>query len=187
MCAHDDTGVGEPDPKDGERRRSPRFCCSGHAKIYCLPFDGKSIAGTLRNLSLGGICLDLAHPIEPGARTELIVRVNDASFRAAALVRGQRDALGASLQFMQLSAGGREVLAELLERLARVQVLNRKLRSSHIDEETERILAERPKFRIARAASCAIGASSTVQACEPEEATGSQIVVAEGFAIDLFG
>jgi len=88
---------------------------------------------------------------------------------------------------MQLSAGGREVLAELLERLARVQVLNRKLRSSHIDEETERILAERPKFRIARAASCAIGAGSTVQACEPQEVTGSEIVVADEFAIDLFG
>jgi c-di-GMP-binding flagellar brake protein YcgR len=137
--------VGGSHSRDGDRRRSPRFTCAGRATIRCLPFDGKSVSGTLRDLSAGGICLDVAQPVESGARTEIIVYANAASFRAAALVTGQR-ARGTSLQFLQISSRGQDVLADLLQQLARVQALNRKLRSARIDEETEQILTERGGF-----------------------------------------
>jgi hypothetical protein len=130
------------DTRDGERRRSPRFPCAGQATICGLPLDGKSIPATLRNLSAGGICVSIATPVELGARTEIVVRANAASFRAAALVAG-RTALGTGLQFLQVSARGKDVLADLLEQLARLQALNRKLRSPRIDEDTERMLTTR--------------------------------------------
>jgi len=131
--------------REGERRQSPRFRCAGRATIRCLPFDGKSISGILRDLSAGGICLDVAQAVEPGARTEIVVHANAATFRAAALVTGQRTR-GTSLQFLRISARGKDVLADLLQRLARFQALNRKLRSARIDEETERMLTEQSGF-----------------------------------------
>ena len=133
--------------KDSERRRSPRFNCGGQATVYCLPLDGTSISATLRNLSSGGICLDASQPIKLGARAELVVRVNTSSFRAAALAIGRSELSGTSLQFVRISAGGKETLADLLERLARLQALNRRLRSSRIDPDTERALAQRQASR----------------------------------------
>lgn len=138
----------QSDLKASERRRSPRFTCGGRAAIYCLPYDGRSIPGTLRNLSEGGICLDLAQPVEPGARTEIVVRVNAASFRAAALVKGQRQPSSTCMQFVEISTGGRDALADVLDRLARLQTLNRKLRADRMDAETERALAEEAGFRL---------------------------------------
>jgi len=136
----------EPGPKADDRRRNPRFSCGGRAIVHCLPFDGISIAGVLRDLSLGGICLAAAQPMESGARTEVIVSVNATSFRAAALVSGQRRGRGTCLQFMEMSARGQSMLAELLGRLASLQALNRRLRSSQIDEETKRVLLERERL-----------------------------------------
>lgn len=136
------------DPKGDERRRSPRFSCGGCATIYRVPFDGISISATLRNLSVGGICLDLAKPVDPGTRTEVVLRVNASSFRAAALVKAQKDLSSTSLEFVQISAGGKDVLEDLLERLAKLQALNRKLRSSRIDEDTRRMLTDKKKFSL---------------------------------------
>jgi hypothetical protein len=136
------------DPKGEERRRSPRFNCGGCATINRVPFDGTSISATLRNVSVGGVCLDMAKPVDPGVRTELVLRVNATSFRAAALVKEQRDLSSTSLEFVQISAGGKDVLEDLLERLAKLQALNRKLRSSRIDEDTRRMLTEKKKFEV---------------------------------------
>lgn len=132
--------------KDGERRRSPRFACGGRATIQCLPFEGVPISGVLRDLSVGGICLEVAEPVEPGARTEVVVSVNAASFRAAALVTGPRAQSGTCLQFLKMSAGGKDVLADMLDRLAKLQALNRKLRASHMDAETARMLKQSGRF-----------------------------------------
>ena len=71
------------------------------------------------------------------------MHVNASSFRAAALVKAQKDVSSTSLEFVQISAGGKDVLEDLLERLAKVQALNRKLRSSRIDEDTRRMLADK--------------------------------------------
>jgi PilZ domain len=140
--------VGEPRLKIDERRRGPRFSVGGRATIYCLPFEGRAITGTLRNLSAGGVCLDIGHALELGARTELLVSVNAASFRAAALVKGQTELSSACLQFVQISEGGRGVLEDLIERFTKLRMLNRKLRSTEIDEETERRLLDKRRFRM---------------------------------------
>jgi hypothetical protein len=186
---HDGICVAELDYTVGERRRSPRFNCSGRAKIYCLPFDGKAISGTLRNLSLGGICLEMSPAVEPGARMEVLVRVNAASFRAAALVRGQRDISGTCLEFVQISAGAKDVLADLLAGLAKMQALNKRLRESRLDKDTERMLAKEGKFRVVRVGGrdMSVVRADSVFADEPEMSNECEIVEPRPIEIDLFG
>jgi len=81
-------------------------------------------------------------------RTEVLVKVNAMSFRAAALVKGGKVPLTTSLEFLELSAGGKDALEEVLEELARLQALSRKLRAESIDAETQRALTEQPEFQL---------------------------------------
>src|SRR5271167_668038 len=132
-------------------RRSPRFSCTGRSSVYCLPLEGTSLAGRLRNLSLGGVCLNLCESLEAGERTELVLAVNAESFRAAALVKGS-PLCGTRLQFTHMSAFGRDVLADLLARMAEERALHDRLKSSRIDNETARMLMaqERSGFAAGR-------------------------------------
>ena len=182
--------MGESRLKQGERRKSPRFNVGGSAKIYCLPFDGDAIfLGALRNLSSGGICLAMGPPFEPGALMEVVVQVNTASFRAAAVVRAQRDPSATSLEFVQISTGAKGVLADVLGRLAKMQELNRRLRASRLDADTERMLAEQGKYRVVRfggESRLAVEADPAL-AGEPEITRESKVVEPRLIEIDLFG
>ena len=187
---HDGIGVAEFDSTLLDRRRSPRFNCGGRAKIYCLPFDGNAIfSGTLRNLSSGGICLAMGPPFEPGSLMEVVVQVSTASFRAAAVVRGQRDPSATSLEFVQISAGAKDVLEDVLVRLARLQALNRRLRSQRMDAETERVLAESQRSRVWAGA----GRSANAEVHRETKSSNLPIereiaeILPELLEIDLFG
>ncbi len=108
-------------PGKEERRRCPRFSCAGVAHINRLPSNGILIPGRMRDLSLGGCCIDTSQPIDSGDRAELIVRVNAASFRVLGEVRAIRGASCAGMEFVQLSAGGRQMLSELCTDLAKLE------------------------------------------------------------------
>jgi PilZ domain len=111
-------------PKDEKERRStPRFNCDGQAKISLLPSDGIFLPGKIRDLSLAGCLLDTKLPIEAGTRAEVVVRVNAASFRAVGIVKALRDDSAVGIEFVRLSAGGRELLADLVSELARLRVV----------------------------------------------------------------
>ncbi len=124
-------------PPDDDRRRSPRFSCSGYARISCLPSDGIFIPGTIRDLSLHGCCVDTTLPIERGVRAEMVVRVNAASFRAVGEVRAIRGRSGAGMEFVQLSAGGKDLLADLVTDLAKLQAVMSKLKSARREMDAE--------------------------------------------------
>jgi hypothetical protein len=131
-----------------ERRKTPRFSVGGYATVHCLPLEGKPISALVRNLSAGGVCLDLRHALELGARTELLVSVNSEIFRAGALVREQREGSNARLEFVQISKGAKSVLHELIERLTRLQAVTRKLRAGDADEELKHALFDTGRFRL---------------------------------------
>src|SRR5579863_10536039 len=95
----------DKDRTDNDRRRSPRFNCGGYAKISRLPSNGIFLAGSIRDLSLGGCHLDTALPIDCGERAEIVVCVNATSFRAVGEVKAIRDRSGAGIEFVHLSAG----------------------------------------------------------------------------------
>lgn len=120
-----------------DRRRSPRFTCGGQAKINCLPSNGMVLAGTIRDLSLHGCCLDIPQPFDCGVRAEIIVRVNAASFRAVGEVRAIRGRSGAGIEFVHLTAGGKDLLADLVTELARLQAIMNKLKSVRREMDAE--------------------------------------------------
>jgi PilZ domain len=120
-----------------DRRGGPRFSCGGQATISCLPSDGIFLSGKIRDLSLGGCCVDTALPIDCGVRAELVVRVNAASFRAVGEVRAIRGRSGVGLEFVRLSPAGKDMLADLINELARSQAVVDKLKSARRDMDAE--------------------------------------------------
>jgi PilZ domain len=189
--------MGESRRKDEERRKSPRFNVGGWATVHCLPLEGRPIPALVRNLSAGGICLDVKRVLEMGTQTDLLVCVSKASFRAAALVREQRELSKTCLQFLQITQRGREILEELIARLREVQILSRKLRSAESDEEIKQALLDKGRFRLLAVGEnerSAVGdgpESSKVSLCIPsnESATESKALLFKPrlLEIDIFG
>ncbi|MGB6385930.1 MAG: PilZ domain-containing protein [Terriglobales bacterium] len=120
-----------------DRRRSPRFSCGGHAKIVRLPSDGIFLPGKIIDLSLGGCYVDTTLPIDCGVRAEIVVHVNAASFRAIGEVKAMRGRSGASMEFVHLSSGGKDMLADLIAELARLQAVMNKLKSARREIDAE--------------------------------------------------
>jgi hypothetical protein len=120
-----------------DRRRNPRFSCGGHAKIMRLPSNGIFLPGKIIDLSLGGCYVDTALPIDCGVRAEIMVHVNAASFRAIGEVKAIRGRSGASIEFVRLSSGGKDMLADLIAELARLQAVMNKLKSAHREVDAE--------------------------------------------------
>ncbi len=122
---------------DEDRRRSPRFNCGGHAIVSPLPSNGIFIPGKVVDLSLHGCRIDTHRPIDCGVRAEIVVRVNSASFRAVGEVRVIRGRSGAGMEFVRLSAGGKNMLAGLVTELARLQAIGNKLKSARREMDAE--------------------------------------------------
>jgi PilZ domain len=119
-----------------DRRRSPRFACGGRARISLLPSDGTFVFGSLRNLSLGGVCLDSDYRMNPGERTEVLVSVNAASFRTIGLVKAIENSR-ACVEFVHMSAGSKGMLADLVAQISRLQAVMAKLRAARVETETD--------------------------------------------------
>ena len=122
---------------DDLRPRNPRFSCGGLAEISVLPSNGLYLSAKIRNLSLGGCCVDIPEPIECGARAEIVVHVNSSSFRAVGEVRGNRGKSEAGIEFVYLSRGGKDLLADLVAELARLQAVISQLKAARREAEAE--------------------------------------------------
>jgi len=109
-------------PGNSDRRRIPRYSCSGQARISCLPLNGTLLSGRLRDLGLGGCCIESIETpssFDLGTQTEILMEVNSWFFRAMGHVRALRDRSGISVEFMRMSAGGYSMLADLIADLER--------------------------------------------------------------------
>jgi PilZ domain len=105
-----------------DRRRIARYLCCGLAQIKCLPLDGALLTGRLHDLGLGGCCIEnveTTSPFDLGTRTEILIEVDSWIFRAMGLVRALRDRSGISVEFVRMSAGGQNRLADLIADLER--------------------------------------------------------------------
>jgi PilZ domain len=122
----------ETSPGGTDRRRIARYSCRGLAQIKCLPLDGALLTGRLRDLGLGGCCIENVETtsgFELGTRTEIVIEVDSWIFRAMALVRALRDRSGISLEFVRMSHGGFSRLAELIADLERPRLAQSARRS----------------------------------------------------------
>lgn len=95
------------------------------------------VPGKILDLSLGGCCVKSALPIQRGERAEIVVRVNAASFRVLGEVRAVRDGSGTCIEFVQLSARGKDLLGDLVTDLAKLQTVMNKLKSARRDMDEE--------------------------------------------------
>jgi hypothetical protein len=129
-------------PQGVNRRRSPRFGCSGLANIVCLPSDGALLRGTIRNLSLGGCFIETGLLLPCGAQTEILARVEASSFRALAQVRAVLGHSGICVEFVRLSAGGEDMLVELVRHLAKVRAITTAMGSARLLERPVKVESE---------------------------------------------
>jgi len=106
------------------------------------------LRGTIRDVSLGGCHVDTALPMDCGARAEILVRVNAASFRALGEVKAVRGNSGVGLEFVQLSAGGKDMLSELVTDLARLEAVVRKLKGMRREIDAESFREELQQARL---------------------------------------
>ncbi len=134
---YDLINMAERNTANNDRRRSPRFSCDGHAKISRLPSDGISVPGKVLDLSLHGCRVDTTLPIDCGVRVEIVARVNAASFRVVGDVKAIRGRSEACIEFVHLSAGAQEMLADLVAELARLQAVLNDLKSACRDTDPE--------------------------------------------------
>ncbi len=125
------------DRANNDRRRSTRFSCGGDAKLTRLPSNGIILPGKIRDLSLHGCLIDTTLPIDCGVRAEIVVRVNAASFRAVGEVKAIRGGSGAGMEFVHLSAVGKDRLSDVIAELARLQAVMNKLRSVRREMDAE--------------------------------------------------
>jgi hypothetical protein len=116
------------------RRRHRRIVCGGQAEISLLPSDGALYLAQLRNLSQGGMCLEMPCPLDVGSRAELMVRIDGLTFRTLAQVRALERSR-TSVEFVHLSAGGRRMLEEFLVDLEEMQKAMVKLRAGRFENE----------------------------------------------------
>jgi hypothetical protein len=113
-----------------ERRRSPRFSCDGHATVTHLPSSGIFLPGKILDLSLGRCQVGAGFPMDCGVRAEIVARVSARSFRAVGEVRAIRGCSGVCIEFVRLSTGGKDMLADLIAELERLQAVMNKLKSA---------------------------------------------------------
>jgi hypothetical protein len=107
-----------------DRRRIPRYSCSGHAQIASFPLHGRLLSGRIRDLGLGGCCIEnieTTFPFDLGAQAEILVKVNSWYFRAMAHVKAVRERSGISVEFMRMSTGGYGMLTDLIADLDRLR------------------------------------------------------------------
>ncbi len=127
--------------RSNDRRRIPRYSCSGLAQITCLPLSGSLLRGRVRDLGLGGCCIECVETVpllDLGDPTELLVEVNSWFFRAMAQVRAIRGRSGVSLEFVRLSAGASSMLADLIADLGRSRTAG--TRQEHLVEHSRQLL-----------------------------------------------
>ncbi|MGD0508397.1 MAG: PilZ domain-containing protein [Terriglobales bacterium] len=182
-----------------ERRRSPRFSCGGHATITRLPSSGIFLPGRILDLSLGGCRVDTIFPIDCGVRAEIVAHVNAASFRAVGEVRASPGRSGACIEFVRLSTGGKDMLADLIAELERLQAVMNQLKSGspQIDPESFRWQLENGRQQAAmlskrlRLRGRILTTESAGESSEPQVTSAGKDLIAETQAllisVDLFG
>lgn len=98
------------------------------------------LPGRVRDLSLGGCCLEVASRLDCGTRAEMVLRVNSEAFRAVGRVLNLRDRSGVEIEFLQLSTSGRESLQDLIRRLERWQAILNQMKSAREEDQRELLM-----------------------------------------------
>ncbi len=101
-----------------ERRRSPRFHCSGSAEFRVAGSDVRTW-GTLTDISLHGCYLEMANTFPVDTRANLVLEAMEIRVHLQAVVRVSYPLLGMGLCFVNMEPGQRRQLEHLLLAISR--------------------------------------------------------------------
>jgi PilZ domain len=99
-----------------ERRKHPRYRCQNSIEIHV--HNGASFWGTVADLSLGGCYVEMAIPIEVGAKLSVAMWVGQAKIAAEAEVAHRTPGFGVGIRFTQISDSDIDVIRRYLNSLA---------------------------------------------------------------------
>jgi hypothetical protein len=86
--------------------------------------------------------------LDCGTRAEIVLRLKSGVFRAVSEVREARGQSGVGMEFLRLSAGGLEMLQELIRELARLQAHMDRIKSARKEEQKELLMLELKRERL---------------------------------------
>jgi hypothetical protein len=108
-------------------------------RVASLPLEGAVLPGKIIDLSLGGCCIETAQPLPPGAPAEIVIRVNNSSFRALGQIKAIRGR-SAGMQFLRLTDAGKRVLRDVLAEVAKFHVPVSALRRARNRQNADLVL-----------------------------------------------
>jgi hypothetical protein len=104
-----------------QRRSRTRYSCDGRVEVR-VPYAGPPAKGTIVDVSAEGCCVECDFPFDISRRVELMLQVNQLTFRAMGIVANSAPRDGSDrhrfgIRFLALSAGGKQRLQELIVEL----------------------------------------------------------------------
>jgi len=91
----------KPDRRQEERRRHPRFHCSGTARIWEQGYE-LSISACVNEISLGGCYIEIMSPIRLATSVRLELSVNRRSISLEGIVRYSQPNFGMGVEFTKI-------------------------------------------------------------------------------------
>ena len=97
----------------GENRWHPRYQCNGSASVRQTGVS-YPIHAEIKDISRGGIYLEMSTPLLVGAQITVTVSVQEVSFEAAGTVRTSYPLVGMGIAFTSLSPKNQETIAHMI-------------------------------------------------------------------------
>ena len=108
--------VESPDIQFLERRRFPRYACTGSAEIF--QSGKRSGWGTVKGVSRGGCYIETTQLLPPGTEVQLRLTIADTALYTSAKVVATDQLVGMGMDFMVVPPEQGNKLAQIIEKVA---------------------------------------------------------------------
>jgi hypothetical protein len=100
----------------GENRWNPRYLCCGSASVK-QPGVSYPVHAEVKDLSRGGIYLEMSTPLLVGSQVMVTVNIEEISFVAAGTVRTSYPLVGMGIAFTNLSSQNQEKITQMIDKI----------------------------------------------------------------------
>jgi hypothetical protein len=100
----------------GENRWNPRYLCCGSVSVK-QPGVSYPVHAEVKDLSQGGIYLEMSTPLLVGAQVMVTVNIEEISFVAAGTVRTSYPLVGMGIAFTNLSSQNQEKITQIIGKI----------------------------------------------------------------------
>jgi c-di-GMP-binding flagellar brake protein YcgR len=107
----------DPDRREVERRRQPRYNCAGVAKLWEKGSE-HSVTGRVNEISRGGCYVEMMSPMRTGTAILLELSVSGRTLRLEGMVRTSQPTFGMGVEFTRMAPADAERLCQIVSELA---------------------------------------------------------------------